>query len=248
MYCFISRIKYIIAQLRYNTELCCIQKTWFKEPYYKAVEVYSYIFSLWYEPLIWALLWWKQTKTSVRNHLTILKQNLASFLACLFESTHRAIAVTTMSVSALASALLKMLTFLVKIFKNLNLWMDLVDILSDVRYWSEVLFWPTSVTLRSRSQTLKLYIFWNFRWILLILSLILDTGLNCYASPSPPPHYPWGQGHWLGNFMLKFLEVNISWIFRDLVDPLPDVRYWSKILRCTIPMAPTRSLTLKSRS
>ena len=44
--------------------------------------------------------------------------------------------------SALALALLKMLKFLVKVFKSLyllNLWMDLVDILPDVRYWSEVL-------------------------------------------------------------------------------------------------------------
>ena len=42
----------------------------------------------------------------------------------------------------MASALLKMLKFLVKVFKSmylLNLWMDLVDTLSDVRYWSEVL-------------------------------------------------------------------------------------------------------------
>ena len=41
-----------------------------------------------------------------------------------------------------ASALLKMLKFLVKVFKSLcllNLWMDLLDTLSDVRYWSEVL-------------------------------------------------------------------------------------------------------------
>ena len=46
------------------------------------------------------------------------------------------------SASALASTLLKMLKFLVKVFKNLyllNLWMDLVDILPDVRYWSEIL-------------------------------------------------------------------------------------------------------------
>ena len=59
-----------------------------------------------------------------------------SFLACLYKSTGRAIAVTT------ASALLKMLKFLVKVFKSLdllNLWMDLVDTLPDVRYWSEVL-------------------------------------------------------------------------------------------------------------
>ena len=35
-----------------------------------------------------------------------------------------------------------MLKFLVKVFKSLyllNLWMDLVDTLPDVRYWSEVL-------------------------------------------------------------------------------------------------------------
>ena len=41
-----------------------------------------------------------------------------------------------------ASALLKMLKFLVKVFKSLyllNLWIDLVDTLPDVRYWSEVL-------------------------------------------------------------------------------------------------------------
>ena len=59
-------------------------------------------------------------------------------LAHLYESTGRAIAVTTAS----SSALLKMLKFLVKIFKVLyllNLWMDLVDTLPDVRYWSEVL-------------------------------------------------------------------------------------------------------------
>ena len=65
---------------------------------------------------------------------------MKSFLACLYESTGRAIAVTT--ASALASALLKMLKFLVQVFKILyllNPWMDLVDTLPDVRYWSEVL-------------------------------------------------------------------------------------------------------------
>ena len=43
---------------------------------------------------------------------------------------------------ALALALHKMLKFLVKVFKSLyllNPWMDLVDTLPDVRYWSEVL-------------------------------------------------------------------------------------------------------------
>ena len=60
------------------------------------------------------------------------------FLAHLYESTGRAIAVTT----ALVSALLKMLKFLVKVFKSLyllNSLMDLVYTLPDVRYWSEVL-------------------------------------------------------------------------------------------------------------
>ena len=42
----------------------------------------------------------------------------------------------------MASALLKMLKFLVKVFKSLyllNLWMDLVHTWPDVRYWSKVL-------------------------------------------------------------------------------------------------------------
>ena len=69
-----------------------------------------------------------------------------TFLARLYESTGRAIAVTTASVSASASesasalALLKMWKFLVKVFKSLyllNPWMDLVGTLPDIRYWSE---------------------------------------------------------------------------------------------------------------
>ena len=62
------------------------------------------------------------------------------FLAPLYESTGRAIAVTP--VSSLASALLKMLKFLVKVFTSLyllKLWMDQVDTLHAGRYWSEVL-------------------------------------------------------------------------------------------------------------
>ena len=72
------------------------------------------------------------------------------FLARLYESTGRAIAVTLASASALASALalalasalLKMLKFLVKVFMSLyllKLWMDQVDTLHVGRYWSEVL-------------------------------------------------------------------------------------------------------------
>ena len=62
------------------------------------------------------------------------------FLARLYESTGRAIAVTP--ASALASALLKMLKFLVKVFMGLyllKLLMDQVDTLHVGRYWSEVL-------------------------------------------------------------------------------------------------------------
>ena len=64
------------------------------------------------------------------------------FLARLYESTGRAIAVTPASASALASALLKMLKFLVKVFMSLYLFklgMDQVDTLHVGRYWSEVL-------------------------------------------------------------------------------------------------------------
>ena len=76
------------------------------------------------------------------------------FLARLYESTGRAIAVTPASASALASALasvlalalasalLKMLKFLVKVFMSLyllKLWMDQDDTLHVCRYWSEVL-------------------------------------------------------------------------------------------------------------
>ena len=72
---------------------------------------------------------------SIQVHLPLL---CFLHVAPLYVSTGRAIAVTT--ASALASASLKM--FLVKVFKSLyllNPWMDLVDTLPDVRYWSEVL-------------------------------------------------------------------------------------------------------------
>ena len=64
------------------------------------------------------------------------------FLARLYESTGRAIAVTPASALASASALLKMLKFLVKVFMSLyllKLLMDQVDTLHVGRYWSEVL-------------------------------------------------------------------------------------------------------------
>ena len=62
------------------------------------------------------------------------------FLARLYESTGKAIAVTPASALALASVLLKMLKFLVKVFMSLyllKLWMDQVDTLHVGRYWSE---------------------------------------------------------------------------------------------------------------
>ena len=49
------------------------------------------------------------------------------FLARLYESTGRAIAITPASASALASALLKMLKFLVKVFIKLYLLNMLMD-------------------------------------------------------------------------------------------------------------------------
>ena len=62
----------------------------------------------------------------------------AAHIFLIVRSTGRAIAVTTASVLPLH----KMLKFLVTVFKSLfllNLWMDLVDIVPGVRYWSEVL-------------------------------------------------------------------------------------------------------------
>ena len=84
-----------------------------------------------------------------------------SFLARLYESTGRAIAVTPASASASAlalasasasaSALLKMLKFLVKVFMSLyllKLLMDQVDTLHVGRYWSEVLCCTIMIHLR----------------------------------------------------------------------------------------------------
>ena len=78
-------------------------------------------------------------------HVFIIRMNYwLWFLARLYESTGRAIAVALSSVSAL----LKMLKFLVKVFMSLyllKLWMDQVDTLHVGRYWSEVL-WCTIMT------------------------------------------------------------------------------------------------------
>ena len=94
-------------------------------------------------------LWWGilfshclSVRPSMCPSIHVSVRDTLVFLAHLYVITGRAIAVTTASVSASASALLKTLKFLVKIFKSLyllNPWMDLVDTLPDVRYWSEVL-------------------------------------------------------------------------------------------------------------
>ena len=91
----------------------------------------------------------------------IYDRNAGVFSACLYESTGRAIAVTMALASMSTSALLKMLKFLVKVFKSLYLLnpsIDLVDTFPDVRYWSKVLCCTITThisDLRSRSRTLK---------------------------------------------------------------------------------------------
>ena len=130
-----------------------------------------------------------------------IKMDLTVFSSLVQKYMHsRSIAVTT------ASALHKMLKFLVKVFKNLyllNLWMDLVDILPDVRYWSEglcctILIHISDLEVKVTDFEILCLSFWlkflevlyllSLSWILLILCLILDTGLNFYAALSPPPH------------------------------------------------------------
>ena len=78
----------------------------------------------------------------LRGQGHVLRNLVLLFLARLYESTGRAIAVTPASALASASALLKMLKFLVKVFMSLyllKLLMDQVDTLHVGRYWSEVL-------------------------------------------------------------------------------------------------------------
>ena len=95
--------------------------------------------------LIWVYIVYSDLSV---GKLRIIMVGLLLFLARLYKSTGRAIVVTTVvalasaSMSTSTSALLKMLKFLVKVFKSLyllNPWMDLADTLPDVRYWSEVL-------------------------------------------------------------------------------------------------------------
>ena len=103
--------------------------------------------------------------------------------------------------SALASVSLKMFKFSVKVFKSLyllNLWIDLVDILPDVRYWSEVLY-----CILTHISDLEVK--------------VTDFEILCLS------------------FWLKILEVYLLKLLLNLVDTLPGIRYWSKLLRCTHP-------------
>ena len=98
-----------------------------------------------------------------------------SFLARLYESTGRAIAVTPASALALASAsaLLKMLKFLVKVFMSLYLFkllMDQVDTLHVGRYWSEVLCF----TIMTHLGDLEVK----------VTDLLVHIGLTFYSVPS----------------------------------------------------------------
>ena len=72
-------------------------------------------------------------------------------LARLYESTGRAIAVTTV----LSLALHKMLKLLVKVFKSLYFLSPRMDLIDTGLKFYAVPSRPTSMTLRSRSQTLK---------------------------------------------------------------------------------------------
>ena len=91
----------------------------------------------------------EQPKITLRRYYTKFHSVFAyPLLDRLYVSTGGVIVVTTASASASASAFvsasasLKMLEFLVKVFQSLyllNPWMDLVDALPDVRYWSDVL-------------------------------------------------------------------------------------------------------------
>ena len=72
-------------------------------------------------------------------------------LARLYESTDRAIAVTMV----LSLALHKMLKLLVKVFKSLYFLSPRMDLIDTGLKFYAVPSRPTSMTLRSRSQTLK---------------------------------------------------------------------------------------------
>ena len=85
-----------------------------------------------------------------------------SFLVLMYVSTGRTIAVTTASALASASALRKLLKFLVKIYKSLyllNPWLDRVYTLPDVRYWSAVLCCTIMTNIGDLEVKVRDYVF-----------------------------------------------------------------------------------------
>ena len=150
------------------------------------------------------------------THYLIVKWHLkfpVPFLARLYESTGRGTAVTTRALgSASASALIKIIKFLVKVIRSLYL------------------------------------------LNLLILCLVFDSGLKFMLYHHDPHQWSWSQGHGLWNIKLKFLVTDFRSLYLlkfwlDLVDTLPDIRYWSEVLCYTITThisdLEVRSRTLK---
>ena len=58
------------------------------------------------------------------------------------------------------------------------------------------------------------------RWINLMLPQMIDYCLKFYTVPTRSPGWPWGQGHELRIFMLKFGVVLVK-VFERCISPLP---------------------------
>ena len=64
---------------------------------------------------------------------------------------------------------------------------------------------------------------------------MLDTGLKFYAVPSRPISVTLRSRSQTSKFLVKvFRSLYLLKLQLDPVDTLPDVRYWSRVLRCTI--------------
>ena len=70
--------------------------------------------------------------------------------------------------------------------------------------------------------------------------ILVDTSLKFHAVSSWPPKWPWGQGHELRNFMLKFLvkvfkSLYLLMHWMDLVNTLPGLKFYvapSSLISC----------------
>ena len=79
------------------------------------------------------------------------------------------------------------------------------------------------------------------RWIKLILYMIVDVGLKCYAVPSQFTCVTLRSGSQTLKFFVKLLvKVFISQyllnMLMDQVDALHVDRYWSQVLCCSVPL------------